>query len=233
MKGWKLAEGAKQNKIDTQALPELVQNLRFKQIAQVAYKTITSFAAHATSNGATFSPANGMELGSEDGERVGRRIRMKRLRYKGYYTLSTNTAYGYGGRLRFLIVSDRANNGAAAMTYGDVMQTTLGSATDNSWNKPNIDNLSRFWVIQDRKWLIGGWRAPATVMSEPFIIDPIHTSAIFQGEVDLMGTEVVYNSGNTGTATDINTGLLGFFTVYDLSTSTITVNITWELKYDD
>lgn len=231
--GVKVAPGAKQTVPDSRKLPDVRQDLRLTPTAQIALKTFISKATITALQAGTFTIANAIPQGANDSQRVGRRLRMKSLRYKGGFVENTGVAAAEAGRIRFLWVLDRASQGAGAPVLTDVLQEA-GAGVLRSWAFENLNNTSRFWIIQDRKWMGNSWLLSAGAVVANYPQDPIGTSGIFNGEIDLLGTEVIYNSGTTGVAADINTGALWLLVAgEDLVDGAHKVNVTFELKYYD
>lgn len=127
------------------------------------------------------------------GDRVGRKIMMKRLRYHGSVSctvanLTSGTGYaGNSNVIRVLLVYDRQTGGAAP-TWGNIITTSGG------FNAPlgmyDVSNLDRFEILSDR--MIPLCEAGPNI-------------GMFSLDV-VVHLETRYNAGSTGTVSDIVSG---------------------------
>lgn len=105
-----------------------------------------------TSAGLVFA-INLVSEGSSFFNRIGRRIAMKSVEWKGviYPVIVTNQNVS-NGQLRFMIVYDRQPNGALAAVSDILLDTdNQGNTSTNNESGINLNNRDRFSVVMDKK----------------------------------------------------------------------------------
>lgn len=166
---------------------------------------------------------NGLSLGTTDDTRVGNSIRMTSLNLRWYAT-SNALKINVPSHFRMILLIDRASNGAAP-NLSDIIDSN--SAAPNLLFGYNPDNLKRFKILYDRYFTIrpnvlsvsgdAGGALPVAVTTTtaqtlPEITGP-HNLNI------KLNNHVQFNSFNTGTISDINTGSLYLCLYTDYTTN--------------
>lgn len=229
----KLAPGSRQKEPSRELLPGLARP-KLTNPPSVMVKTLNVAASSKvyTAAGAT-TLLNGMIRGSTDGTRVGRRIKMIGLDYKGpiMFPITASASFDV---LKFAIVYDRATN-AAAPAIGDVFNTI--TATLNPLSMERVEYRNRFWIIQDRIFnapsvavTVGGGNSVNTAFNW---VDTMASSHVASGAIDLKQAIVIYNSGNAGTVADINIGSLYCIQMSENSSTTWAQSVIFRLRYID
>lgn len=127
---------------------------------------------------------NGMQRGTSDGTRVGRRIRMVALELRAYVSTPAAATEQTG---RVMLVYDRQPNGVA-LAITDVINTS------NPIGMRQYDNEKRFEIFYDKTYAL---RMHGAEFEQPHF------------ELDLPLDHIVhYNAGNAGSVADIVYGSL-------------------------
>lgn len=150
---------------------------------------------------------NGCIAGSQNYQRIGRKIHLKSLQIRGLLLPADDTTQDQ--QIRMLVVYDKQANGAAP-TYGDVIksQNIAGTTSSSHMDMVNLDNRDRFEIIRDRTWAIAKRDTTAT---SAFSGSP--TTICVEEFVRLQDRETIYNAGTAGTVGDIQSGSLYFFVI--------------------
>lgn len=186
----------------------------------------TTFSVETT--GTQLALLNGCVAGSQNFNRIGRKIQMSSLQIRGAIFLQDTTSGPT--TVRMLIVYDRQANGAAP-TYGDIIKSqNISGTTESAWNSfVNLDNRDRFEIIRDEFYEIG-------------LVDTTATQAIATGPVrchlneyiKLGNREVVYNAGSAGTVGDIQSGSLYVFFISNQSNASgATAAVSFRTRFID
>ncbi len=102
--------------------------------------------------------------GTTESERVGRKIRIASVHYRGHVTIPFNGSTGAGGNdiIRMILVQDKQVNGATFLVL-DYLET----ADIHSFR--NLSNVNRFHTLYDRQFQVdghqGGGRGDNTVFT--------------------------------------------------------------------
>lgn len=145
---------------------------------------------------------NGMALGSDNFNRIGRKVFMKSIQVRGSIRPSlTTTLAEY---MRIALVYDRQPNGAAP-AYADIFQMTTqaGATSSTSESLPNEANKNRFSIIKDFQYDYPGNVGPNQNTSPSQVINwfiPLKDS-------------VTHYLGTTAAVASITTGSLYFVMV--------------------
>jgi len=147
-----------------------------------------------TNSGSTIT-LNDPIQGTAVTQRIGQKITVKRVAVRGYVyntVAQLNTANFLGGSdvVRVAIVYDKQSNGTSA-SYNDVYNIGAGSS-QTPISERSRDTLDRYVILAERTLVLC---ATANTM----------VTFDFEIPVDL---ETRYNSGNSGTVTDINMGAI-------------------------
>lgn len=148
---------------------------------------------------------NGCVAGSQNFNRIGRKINLKSLQIHGYFQATAVATANV--KARMLIVFDKQSNGAAP-TYANIItsQDITGATSSTVTDMINLDNRDRFEIIRDENIVIAPYNTTATqsVAGTPTIV-PIDRY------IKLGNRETVYNAGTAGTVGDIQSGALYVF----------------------
>lgn len=165
-----------------------------------------------TTNTSTFMyTLNLIQAGTGSWNRIGKRIKMKSLRIRGYASFLTQPTFATGDAVvsgfRMVVVYDKQSSGAAVPTFDTIFGTTNQSGTEATTyvtDPPKYDNMERFTVLRD--CLI---QAP-TMPIVSFGTGPNTTVYSFVDEyIKLKGLDTVFlGQTNPMTIADISTGAL-------------------------
>lgn len=167
----------------------------------------TGFSGFALA-GVVGGPFNGISVGSEMYQRVGRKIKMQSILIKGFIAPSSANLAAVPAQMgRWMLVYDRQPAGALPAP-GDILllRNNVGAAITDSTCGMNLDNRERFAVLVDKTFHlpaigVNGATPASAVTLSLYNIQPIK---IFK---KLKGLETVY-SASTGLIGDIRTGSL-------------------------
>lgn len=162
-------------------------------------------------DGTSLAPTllNGTIPGTQNYNRVGRKIALSSLQFKGYvYPEALATGYpNYA--VRVVIVYDNQSNGAAP-TWANVVlsQDNAGTSSSAVFDCYNLDNRERFNILHDFTIACPAYNSTATTAdNNSFLIDEF---------INLHDIPTIYNAGTAGTIADIQTGALYAFWVSTL-----------------
>lgn len=143
---------------------------------------------------------NGCIAGSQNYNRIGRKIFMKSLQVRGYIHAATDGT-ATEGLFRMIIVYDKQSNGAAP-AYTDVIrsQNVSGVNSSSAADMINLDNRDRFIILRDRAFAMSQQSTVATQAVAGSNTD------LFVDEYLRINMETIYNAGTAGTVGDITTG---------------------------
>lgn len=175
-------------------------------------QTAITFATVAA--GGTFTNSlNAMSLGSDLYQRIGRKIKMKSLRFRGtIQPHGTNSNVG-AGILRFIVYYDAQPN-AGAPSVTDIIQDSNATAGANARSEMNMNNRARFQILRDHQTLAPPAGGVATNFGN--IPDAGTPNAYhFDYYIKLKGLEAMYNATNGGNIGDITSGAIGVVAIQD------------------
>jgi len=197
-----------------------------------------SAIADTTNSNANITVLNLIQQGAGSWNRIGRKVNLKSIRVKGFFTWLYDeeavTGNVSGNWVRMVLVWDKQPSGAAIPTWDTIFGCTEQNGTESSYtlSQPKYDNMDRFQVLRDvvtefkpQLYLAGG---STNTRSE---ICP------FDEFVDLKGREVVFlGQSNPMTIADISTGAL--YLIFRTgaavgSTNQINVSCQPRLRYTD
>lgn len=200
-----------------------------------------SFLASTYSSQAHAILLNGMQKGTDVGQRVGRKVRMtkigvKLLFYNGNGP-NTNNEGPLPGFLRCTLIYDNQWNGAAAnagtggLNDFDLWDST-GSPEQRLISFMRKENFERFIVLHSEyiELCLGNTNMSfnATSNNPNAILGAHgHLLQIFKG----VGMDVIYNAGNTGTCTDINSGALWVLINWSPNYNSQPAKYSWTCAY--
>lgn len=148
---------------------------------------------------------NGCVPGSQNFNRIGRKIQLKSLQVRGYFVASDATVANTMARM--IIVYDKQPNGAAPTWANIVTSQNISGTTSSTVNDMiNLDNRDRFEIIRDHVCTLASKNDTATqsYSGSPTIL---HLNEF----IKLGKRETVYNAGTAGTIGDITSGSLYVF----------------------
>jgi len=172
----------------------------------------TTYAVENT--GTVLGLLNGCAPGSQNYNRVGRKINLKSLQIRGFFY---NTATASGARLvRMIIVYDKQPNGAAP-TYANIVssQNIAGTTSSLSCDMVNLDNRNRFEIIRDKCWDF----APISNVTDQALAGSPQTYCVNEF-IPLKNRQTIYNAGTAGTIGDIQSGSLYVFFIANTANGT-------------
>lgn len=163
-------------------------------------------ASYAIENtGTQLALLNGCAPGSNNFNRIGRKLQLKSLQIHGSIASTDGTTLD--AKFRMAIVYDKQANGAAP-TYSDIFTSQDISGVTNSTTSAmvNLNNRDRFEIIRDTFLVLGGKDTTATqsYSGTPTIV-PIDMFIALNNRV------TIYNAGTAGTVGDITSGSLYVF----------------------
>ena len=163
----------------------------------------TSFAVETT--GTQLQLLNGCAPGSQNFNRIGRKITMKSLQIRGRVQFKDTT--GGPTQVRMIVVYDKQPNGAAP-TFANIISSQNIAGTIDSLIScfPNLDNRDRFEIIRDRMYESGVIQDTATQAYAAGM--PLCTISEF---IPLGARDTQFNAGTAGTIGDITSGSLYVF----------------------
>jgi len=209
--------------------PSQTQNeLKCFDVAQQAIAFATTAA------GGTFvSSLNAMSLGSDLYQRIGRKIKMKSLRFRGtIQPHGTNQQVG-SGLLRFIIYYDAQPN-AGVPSVTDILQDSNATAGVNTRSEMNMNNRARFQILRDHQTMAPAQGGTANQWGQPQ--DP-GTPNVYQFDyfIKLKGLETMYNATNGGNIGDITSGAIGVFAIQDTTVTAASCDLvfTSRLRFFD
>jgi len=174
---------------------------------------------------------NAIKQGALQGQRIARRLHMKRLRYKGSFAPEA-VASVQPVTILYGILYDRYPNGTQPL-FKDVFNTpgATGSSPQCCLN-PIWD--SRFWVVERKQLNLPYWTAGTGGYTTYQPMDNVNTTCLMKGSLDLSLLATVFNATNGVFWTSINTGALWFFAGCSGVTNSLWgFNLVWQLDYVD
>jgi len=164
---------------------------------------------------------NGITRGTTDSTRVGRRIRLRRLRASGFVHPVSNTINVDDGQtIAILWVYDRQSNGAT-QALSDILTRAVPECV--TANNPERYLILKHLIVSCSPYIYSGLNQ----FSEG--VDNMVVPYFFEIELDLPTT---YNSGNAGTIADITSGAL-FMYVSSKRNSTSQITYENQLDFED
>jgi len=153
---------------------------------------------------------NGVVRGTDVNQRIGRRICLKGLLFRGVVQ-QTGAGSSVSEMLRLMLVYDRQTNGANP-AVGDIIQDVNSGTTDNM-SYMNINNTKRFVVLAKHTWVQA---TQGTGTNKELANNVSETTSrmcdIFVPAKKIKSLITEFNSGVAGDVTDIISG--GLFAVW-------------------
>lgn len=183
----------------------------------VAY---TSTVSNTIAAPPPFYCLNAVTNGSELYQRVGRKIYMKSLHFRGAFQPNAAANEQVG---RVIIYYDSQPN-AAAPTVAALIQDSNAAAASTVFSEINLINRQRFKILRDYQVLLGGVNAVAATVE--VVPDPIKNSLNVDFFIKLKGLETIFNAVNGGTIADISSGSIGMVFFGDAA-----ADLHWQLNW--
>jgi len=157
---------------------------------------------------------NGCIAGSQNYNRIGRKINLKSLQIHGDFINHDTTTIAV--KARMLIVFDKQSNGAAPGFADIITSQDITGATSSTVNDMvNLNNRDRFEIIRDTFVTLGPIDTTAT---QSYASAPLIQSV--DTYIKLGNRETVYNAGTAGTVGDIQSGALYVFWISNTTNAT-------------
>lgn len=176
------------------------QTAPFRRITAERKVIDTDTANYACNTTGSVTLVNGVAIGSDYTDRVGRKIRLKSIYVRGL--VSRNLTLGGGTLLpdvaRMLIVFDTQTNGATPSVTDILKEATATSQL-------NLNNRDRFKVLIDKQYAIAPYLISDTATQSYALAGSPTTYQV--KKYKKLNHEVVFN-GTQGTVGSISTGAL-------------------------
>lgn len=159
--------------------------------------------------------------GNGESERIGRKLTVKKLFFKGVLLLpSTSQKVSTSDQVRMIVYLDKQCNGATA-TVANILE----EADVNSFR--NLEETDRFHILADRQWSLscqsGSWDGTDDQFGEVVR----HFSMNFN-----LNREIIYDStASTGVIATIRSNNLGVLVISGSGLATMTYK--WRVRYSD
>lgn len=183
--------------------------------------------------GGTVVLLNPIVPGDLDGNRLGRRINMLNIRFKGLITPVLGTAVTTDSSNMYAIVYDRFPNAVAA-TYQNIFTDVAGNATQTALTPENPNFEGRFLVLKRVNLNLPFFTTGGTGANDAGTMwwrDSISSSTNIKMKINLRELLTVYNATGGATAASINTGAL-YLVVAGLGNWQI-LGCGWIIEYVD
>lgn len=174
---------------------------------------------------------NGTQTGAGYFNRVGARIEMKSLHFRGFLSQTATAVQGFA---RIFIIYDRQPNGGAMPALTDIIQARdqAGTATNSLCDGINLDQRDRYQILRDIDVVLPSGTFTAGVMTNVAQYDQESSAYKLNVFIKLKGLTTHYkSSSNPCTIADINTGGLYLYCLG--SNANWTVNWGARLRYTD
>lgn len=154
----------------------------------------------------TVTLLNGLLVGANSYNRIGRAVTMKSVLVRGLvrqYQVGATPAWDF---LRLALVYDKQSDGAAP-TWSNVFSsvTKAGAVNGDAFSPVNLDNADRFVVLRDQQWKVDPPGGSTSVQNAQVSTDFKEFS--FKWFVKLADLPAVYTAtASTGNVSDIQSG---------------------------
>jgi len=213
---------------DTRAMvPSYVGNLPVGGGSGLVEKKVVDINAATyliENTGTILTLLNGTVPGSQNFNRIGRKIALSSLQIRGFVRQADNTVAAR--QVRMIIVYDKQAN-ASAPTFANVIssQNIGGTVSSTCTDMVNLDNRDRFRIIRDRTFVFGDINAAWAAGSNVEDVDMY---------IKLGDLPTIYNAGSAGTIGDIQSGSLYVFWISTQANSTgSAAEVSYRLRFKD
>lgn len=162
------------------------------------YKTVDTLVNLACDDAGALALLNGLQLGLDFSNRIGRQITMCSIEFNGLHFVTPAT--GVDQQVRTIVFIDKQTNGAAP-----VITDLLVSSSPNSLR--NLNGRSRFVIMMDKRICLSASAEDTSQVNFKFY--------------KRISVPAIYNAGNAGTVADIVSG-----SVYVITMSNIPAGVT-------
>jgi len=194
-----------------------------KKVVDIVYAT---YAVEET--GTVLTLLNGCAPGSQNFNRIGRKINMKSLQIRG---MIYNTDLSVGARLiRMIVVYDKQANGTAP-TYANIVTSNdiSGATSSTAYDMVNLNNRERFEIIRDKCWVFG----PLQNTTDQSLAGDSQVACLNEF-IPLKNRQTIYNAGAAGTVGDIASGSLYVFWIANTANATgSSVQCSYRMRFVD
>lgn len=150
---------------------------------------------------------NGIALGSENNNRIGRKVLLKSLYLRLFISKVAGTAQNYSFPVRILIVYDRQTNGAAP-ALSDILSSATGAAVESPNNLNNVDRFYTCYDITREVQVTGGNSTNYTF------------TGVYMTKYCKLNLPQTFKSSAGTTVSDIATGSMYLFAIADSTAAT-------------
>ncbi|UYD39112.1 MAG: capsid protein [Wigfec virus K19_292] len=184
---------------------------------------------------------NGLYPGTDDFNRIGRKVAWKALEFKSlilYAPPVASTSYG-NEILTMYIVWDRSPNGISP-AVNDIIQSVdnFGTTFNSNYGFPDWNFKQRFLILKKKEWLMPGTVSAASTSAPPTSISPQNQQQnfMFKKYIKLKGltTEYSYTAATVGS---IGTGALWCLIMgtdgISAASSAWQFSTSWRLSFTD
>lgn len=193
-----------------------------------AYDTLVNQAFNTTGGPPPITSLNNLVVGPEIYQRVGRKIYMKSLHFRGVIYPTVTSIQDFA---RIIILYDSNPNGSFPAYTGILKDSTVGAGT-NYFSHLNLDNRERFKVLKDYQVMLPSVTVAAGALTNESLMDPIKNTLNVEWFIPLHGLEAVYNNVNGGTIADCQTGSIILMTISS-NAGSYSLNGQFRLRYYD
>lgn len=160
---------------------------------------------------------NGLSVGNNFYQRVGRQVVLHSLRVKGYVVPTRGNAAAVNNQsARILVVYDRQPNGVLPNNQ-DIIQgiDSLGGTTFDADQHPNLNNRERFLILRDDFFMLMplGINGANSANNYNYSVDPASNGSLHHIDwyIPLKGLKMQFG-GDTNAISSIQTGALYLWT---------------------
>jgi len=215
---------------------DVVKSLKSKRMARATFAPpldVKAFDLAYTNSffttAGTFTTLNVPVNGSEQYQRVGRRIFLRSLQIKGVMNFAATSVQDV---CRIMVVYDHQPN-AALPVLADLIQNSNAGLATQVLSYPNLNNRDRFTILKDYKIMLPPFTNTAGVITNEVIPDPIRNSMNIDWDIRLGRRETTFNAVNGGTIADVTTGSIFMVTFDGNNAGTVALSFQSRLRYVD
>jgi hypothetical protein len=187
-----------------------------EQLYNYVNVALDNTAGQLISSASTPILLNGLVLGKQFNQRIGRRVKPIKLKYKlSFFPYSPGSAYIPDALGRFMIIWDKQPNGAT-FALSDLLEGYPSGGANVGLFK-NLGNKSRFKILKDIYFVLPGYLPGSAVVGAfPVAINRLAIDPVAFGSADFRVGEVPlpsdfytqYTGANTDAIAGINQGAL-------------------------
>lgn len=165
---------------------------------------------------------NGLQLGTERYQRVGRRVTAKRINIRCYVYTSAAAPAVVDDIFRFSVIWDEQPSTIASVTAASLWQqvTLAGVTSTNMLSFNNRDNSMRYKTLRSHMVQINAEQQASETYKERIL---------WEWDIPVDYT-TQYNAGNTGAISDITTGAL-YFVAHGNNSASAQWSVDYSVRY--